>query len=396
MNSNLPQTIKNDLFHYLTGSFTRLKNGRYLFDLSDSNLPYPYYDTFKSTLIVDPSFDSSFKALFLNNKERLQNFLNCVFFQPLDMEISNLEYIIGERDDIGKRYNLNSLKADIACKAEILGKNNVILDIEIQINWLEEVDFKFLSYGAFLKNACIKAEKEENKPSFKGRAKKIYNNIMVIGFILDEKKPYYSNKIELLRTTSNLNQQTIIPEIKIYEINIYKELENFKFNKEIKLFGKKLSKEGVDWIKLIGLRFWAEKKEGTFGKYTFPVIKYNEEKYSQNHHIEEIIYELLEGNDLETNLFSQLQEEFAQNFNKGLNEGMTKGVAQGFDLGKKEEQLATAYKLIVNGKEDALDVLSLEYQYTKQEVYSILKSVKLNYLERLFNYLKEHGLLVYE
>ena len=195
---------------------------------------------------------------------------------------------------------------------------------------------------------------------------------------------------------SFLNQQTIIPEIKIYEINIYKELENFKFNKEIKLFGKKLSKEGVDWIKLIGLRFWAEKKEGTFGKYTFPVIKYNEEKYSQNHHIEEIIYELLEGNDLETNLFSQLQEEFAQNFNKGLNEGMTKGVAQGFDLGKKEEQLATAYKLIVNGKEDALDVLSLEYQYTKQEVYSILKSVKLNYLERLFNYLKEHGLLVYE
>ena len=91
---------------------------------------------------------------------------------------------------------------------------------------------------------------------------------------------------------------------------------------------------------------------------------------------------------------TKIQEEFAQNFNKGLNEGRTQGVAQGFDLGKKEEQLATAYKLIVNGKEDALDVLSLEYQYTKQEVYSILKSVKLNYLERLFNYLKEHGLLV--
>lgn len=130
------------------------------------------------------------------------------------------------------------------------------------------------------------------------------------------------------------------------------------------------------------------------------MIKYQEEKYSKNYHINQIIYELLEGSDLESNLFSQLQDEFAQNFNKGKKEGLAEGreegIIEGINLGKKEEQLITAYKLITNGKVDALQFLSLDFQYKEKEVLSILKSVNLHFLGILLNYLEQHRKLVKE
>ena len=71
---------------------------------------------------------------------------------PINMEITGLAYIIGDYYDIGKRYDLYSLKADITCKAKIKGSKTVLNDVEIQINWVAELDDKFFEYDSFARN----------------------------------------------------------------------------------------------------------------------------------------------------------------------------------------------------------------------------------------------------
>ena len=142
------QYIK-DIFHYLGD-----KNGvwedekGYHFILYDNNKPNEIfvYDTKEFHIIPDPVYDSTFKAIFLNKSERFQNFLNSIYFNQNNMEIKQLQFLTGDFNEIGKAYNMNSLRADIVCKGKVhylnnLQKNNdTLFDIEIQINWLENLD----------------------------------------------------------------------------------------------------------------------------------------------------------------------------------------------------------------------------------------------------------------
>ena len=391
--------LKEDLFHFLTGKYYEGNKSKYFFILYDKEKDLTsYYETNNIILAVDPAVDSSFKKLFLNNKERLQSFLNDVFFEPNGNKITSLEYVVGDFYDIGKKYNLNSLKADIACKAKIKGIKNILIDIEIQINWLSELDNKFFEYGSVLRNADSNAETEELKENLKRKkikgqkVKRIYNDVIVMGFIVPQNIYNKTNKIELIKTEDNSNNQNIVPGLKIYEINVYEILDKLNREKDVKLFGNYISKDGADWLKLIGLRCWANKKSGTLGRYILPRINENE-SYSKNSVINKTILDILQGSDLEMNLFSQLEEEFAKNYSEGKKEGKKEGEIEGI----KKSQLIYVYNFLKLEKYDVLDFLPLDYEYKKEEIYEILNktgAIRLDIIPKLLDYVKNRKRLI--
>ena len=158
MNANLDKNILNDIFHYLGRRYIK-ENNIYKFPLyPDKKNPFKveYYKVKKLSSIPDPSIDSNFKAIFNNHSKRLENLLNSIYFEPNDMKISELLFINNEYNAIGQAYNLNTLRSDIACKGKITindgEQKELLLDVEIQINWIEELDDKLFEYGTLLRN----------------------------------------------------------------------------------------------------------------------------------------------------------------------------------------------------------------------------------------------------
>lgn len=385
--------LKNDLFHYLTGNFFQVNQNKYFFFLYDSeNDISSHYETDNYILVADPSVDSIFQILFLYNKERLQSFLNAVFFEPNGNKITNLEYIIGDHYDIGKRYNFDNLKADIACKAKIKGFNKVLIDIEIQLNFLAELEDTFFEYDTGIRNVYCKFEiKELKKKAKMKKVKRIFNDIIIMGFTIPQDAYNKKNTIKLMTEQVNSNNQNTLPAFKIYEIKVGEILNKLKNEKNVKLFGKDISKDGEDWLKLIGLRFWATKEKGNIGRYILPKINENE-FYSQNSFINQTILDILEGGDLEMNLFSQFKEEFAKSYLEGKKEGEKEFEEEGI----KKNQLITVYNFLKLKKYEDIDYLPLDCKYKENEVYEILNetgSIRLDIIPLLFKHLQNRNCL---
>ena len=297
-----------DILHYL--QIRDLGDNGCSFLLGEGNNPF-LMKVYKSEgcLISDPALDINFKALFIDKPERFANFLNCVFFLPRNKEISELEFLVGDFHVIGDKYDLNRLSADIACKGkskEINNDNNnnkiinvkeTLLDVEVQINWIEDIDNILFEYGSVLRyhytNKIREAQKEENlKKGEKDpkNKKRIYLDTLVIAFIIGNKKTK-SNEINLIKSDHNVPIELSM--FNIVEINVFNEYYYIKNWKESPLLGR-LSKDGQDWIKLLSLRSWAKIKEGTY-KYIFPKLSQGH-KYSSNNYINDTILELIHGN----------------------------------------------------------------------------------------------------
>ena len=297
-----------DILHYL--QIRDLGDNGCSFLLGEGNNPF-LMKVYKSEgcLISDPALDINFKALFIDKPERFANFLNCVFFLPRNKEISELEFLVGDFHVIGDKYNLNRLSADIACKGKIKEINNdnnnnkiinvkeTLLDVEVQINWIEDIDNILFEYGSVLRyhytNKIREAQKEENlKKGEKDpkNKKRIYLDTLVIAFIIGNKKTK-SNEINLIKSDHNVPIELSM--FNIVEINVFNEYYYIKNWKESPLLGR-LSKDGQDWIKLLSLRSWAKIKEGTY-KYIFPKLSQGH-KYSSNNYINDTILELIHGN----------------------------------------------------------------------------------------------------
>ena len=207
------KTLFDDLFHYLTGDCKKDRNEKHLFYLYNlENGHYAFYESDGYILLDDPAIDSSFKYLFLHNPIRLKNFLNDIYFKPNNMEIIELEYMIGEISEIGKRYNLGALKPDIACKVKIRSNKVILIDIEIQINWLSNLDDRLFEYGACIRNANsnVETKKEQerlNKSGKKQKAKRIFNDVIVIGLLITNtvSDNTRTNQIDLWKKKNNNN-----------------------------------------------------------------------------------------------------------------------------------------------------------------------------------------------
>ena len=228
------------------------------------------------------------------------------------------------------------------------------------------MDDRLFEYGACIRNANsnVETKKEQerlNKSGKKQKAKRIFNDVIVIGLLITNtvSDNTHTNQIDLWRKKNNNNNRTLVPGFNILEINVCEIVDEIKRKKDVKLFDNYITKNGADWLKLIGLRFWAKKKDGSLGQYIFPKIKKNE-IYSQNNYINEVISELIEGSDFDINCFSQLEEVFSNNYHL----------------------------------EDLLKYLPIELKYTEKEVTEIMfkrNSIRLDILQELINYLKERG-----
>ena len=421
-----------DIFHYLT--FNKMSEKDFNFYLFDEKTNQKQkYDT-PSCLIPDPAIDSTFKSIFGNKSKRFENFLNSVYFKPKNMEISNISYLVGEFNEIGKLFNINCLRADIACKGNVKikdTKKELLLDIEIQINWIEELDDKLFEYGSLLRNGYSnkinEERKEKNKEDKKDEGgtdeeikenkknyeneiimekkeetvkkidnKRVYLDTLCIAFVVgNNTKP--SNEIKLVRNDGSSSIE--LDKFKIVEINVFKEWYLIQLSSKNSIL-ENLSKDGKDWIKLLSLRAWAKKGENPSPKYLFPVLS-KEHKYSTNEYIEDTIKELIIGNRMILTLYSEI-EKFGNDMRslgkeegkvigkkEGLIEGKKIGMAEGRKKEEKISQILCAYYYFISQKN--IDEFYFDYKYTLDEVNTILyekvNSIKLLNEENMTNFL---------
>ena len=384
MDSNIEVTTTIDLFHYLSGRVEMGNDNKYYFLLSD--VEDDFYVSDKATFIADPAFDSSFKYLFGNNAPRLENFLNQIYFLPQNKKIQGLHYLVGDYYELGNKYDLNSQKSDIACKGILQDENEILLDIEMQLGWFSDLDDRLINYAASLRradsNSELAKEKEKAKNNENKKIKRIYNNVIVIGLILDKKNGQNTNEIGLWKKNELSPNSSRLHKMDILEINVSQKLNELNKNGFVNLFDKRLSKDGADWLKFIGLRFWATAQIGRFSRYVFPKIKSNE-KYSSNPYLDDAILESLEGGYLASNLFPQFEEEFVENYEKGKQEGFDEGLI----WGEKISQLSTLYNLFQRKLYNIAKTLPLNNKFKKAEVFDIMENWRVSE-EELMSFIK--------
>ena len=408
MNINLSKNILNDIFHYLGDSYIK-ENDIYKFPLypDKKNVSKAeYYKVKKLSSIPDPSIDSNFKAIFNNHSKRFENLLNSIYFEPNDMKISDLVFINDEYNIIGQSFNLNTLRPDIACKGKITindkehkEKKELLLDVEILINWIEELEDKLFEYNIEKEQEEVEDEdwdigeandqeiisRIHNKNKNKKNKKRIYLDTLVIAFILGNS----SNNTNVIKLTkvNGYNKFIDLKKYKIVEINTFIEWNKIKNNKENYLFGKKLSKDAEDWIKFISLRAWAKKNKNKIASYYFPPLELDH-KYSTNEYINETINELIIGNKIILTMYKAIEDYMSQTFKKkeligrkqgikqGTKQGIYKGIKQGINKGEeiaKNSQLHCAYIMFINLNK--IGDSPLDYKYKLKDIPEILKKI---------------------
>lgn len=387
--------IKKNIFHYLTGKYDYDKDKKkYSFELTTGGK----IDYDEVVSLYDPGYDATFKELFLNHPERLKDFLNKAYFENKMMAIKELDYLKGEYYQIGKTYGFNSLSSDIACAAKINDendntKNTILIDAEIQIGWRDILYDRLFEYGSLMRNRYTNQQREKQLQSQSQNEKKKYrerqyNNTIVIAFVLDKErqKDNLSSQIQLIKNKNNESNGKILNNFQIAEIHLFYEVEKIIKGKDIKLFGNELNDEGKDWLKLIGLRCWAKESKEIM-KYILPKLKDNE-KYSNNEHINESIMLLIKGTEGLTELYTQI--------NFLIEEGEARGEVRGEEKGKKISEISITYNLFVE-KKNPLELFKLRYCYKRNEIKEIfdnhLKEIKIdqNELNDFINYLEGYN-----
>ena len=382
--------ISGNIFHYLTGETDYNENSQqyYITLINGEKL---FFDEYIS--LFDPSFDSTFKELFLNNPERLQDFLNNVYLKDNDMKINNLEFLIGDFYDIGKKHNFNSLSSDIACKANIETKETILIDVEIQIGWREIIDDRLFEYGSLLRNRYSNQEREKKKEKVEKNKKekdktktekieRLYKDTIVIAFILDKdlKKENLSYLINLNKQKNNEKKLIPMKNFQIVEIHLFYEVEKIKAGNFKTLFGNTLSEDGQDWLKLIGLRYWAKKSEERM-KYLLPKLGENQ-KYSKNKNINDAIFTLING----TRKINQLYDEIDVMYMECL---------KMVEEEQKIKDIKNVFSFFIQ-KMDPLKVMKLDYKVREDEIIEILEEYKKEkpitplQVSNFINYLKKY------
>ena len=365
--------VNKDIFHYLHGEYKISQNNQNSFSIGND-----FIDVGGITLIPDPSYDTIFKALFMNHEERFKNFLNSIYFELHGSKIDKIKYLIEDYYQIGSKYNLNTFRVDISCKAKIKNKNTLI-DTEIQIGWLKDFDEKLFEYGSLLKNKYSNKIRECNKNDYK--KKRIYINTIIFAFIIGrETNSKKSCEINLIKKYNDSDEESKITNFQILEIDVSEIVDKIQKKERIKLFDSYLDKDGEDWIKLIGMRCWAQKSNKGY-KYYFPKLK-NNQCYSNNIYINDAILELMTGK-IDIELHEREEDE--------LNEREEKG-------GKKTE-IKIIYEAF-NKDNQLLKFIKMNYKYQEEEVINILNELKIkeNYNSLNFSnfckYLKSFDYLI--
>ena len=108
MESQRALNIKyDDIFHYLeVDPFSFGDDCKFLLCEDGNPFKTKIYENEKNYLIPDPGLDVNFKAIFINNEKRFENFIKTVYFLPNNMLILNLDLLKEKFNVIGQSYNL--------------------------------------------------------------------------------------------------------------------------------------------------------------------------------------------------------------------------------------------------------------------------------------------------
>ena len=124
-------------------------------------------NTLKGCLIVDPTYDFSFKTLFGSSGwegkgERLKNLINSILEPYLKITVENLEYKNVESKSGNQKDMLFDILTQCQCVKEE-SKENFIIDIEMQRSKTEEYIIRTNMYGARLLDASSQCNLQYGK-----------------------------------------------------------------------------------------------------------------------------------------------------------------------------------------------------------------------------------------
>jgi len=363
--------------------------------------------------IADSSYNETFNRLFsrklvidnITGEERLKSLLNSLFYPNVDdngYKIKEITEIENDQEYLCFENVGGYLSFDIACRCTCWeGKekrkedicDDDIFDVLMKSSFESDFIIQLLEYGfsSRYNEINIKEDKnnqdgEENKgkkqENMKKKGKK-RKPIKILSFLNYDnydvnKVNHKSYKTVIIFEDPNGNTIRTLknPPIEIYSINLPFEIGKLSKNEPIQFNHKKLGKTGVEWIKLLGLKHWANTdKYPLYHKYIIPKNTENSDGVIQT---AIKILEMVDISDL---------KEFVKNEKIFL--GQLKGAEEiGGEIGRKkarekrkrEEEKNFSYKLcetMLNNNED-IERISLYSKLSIEEIIHFHESLKKN------------------
>ena len=324
--------------------------------------------------IADPSFDQTFKKIFSmdeKGKKRLISFLNGIYFSDAgdnDVKIRKIEPLDKEGTSLGKTSHEELTLCDIACKCYYYAikegdscetRRGAVqpckvqsFDVEIQRAQQTGFSLRLLDYCGFLR-------KQTKTPV---RALGLLNYTTLKRWN-DKTESFAYCKID--PTTGN--PMPLQKEEKAIVATDAIDLRKFsQKDKKVEIYidGKKLGDLGLNWLKLIGVKQWADAVENT--ENTVFKIYYLEEKT-----VSELRDAIQVLSTLDESTLSRLQ-----NLQRGQQDALKTSLKEGMEAGRKEERekayqekLESARKMLTNGlsEEQVVEFLGL----TQEEIEAL-------------------------
>jgi len=209
-----------------------------------------------ATKFVDPSCASIFNMLFLdstkilneNGQTRLLHLLNSLIFLKDDEKIIKIERLSNEKDCnlIQNLYNI--LKFDISYKATLSSENKfIIIVIEMLLGNDQSISERLIDKGSSLFSKYLKF-------------------VVVLAFINNQENSDIYNSSWIYWNKQYNNGKNVKCDLyEIIKINLKEELNKIKKRNNVYVRKMKLGIDGINWIKLLGIRNW----ETPYNKYYY-------------------------------------------------------------------------------------------------------------------------------
>ena len=349
----------NDIFKIEKGD----KIGEIKFTLKDGTTTI----TSDCNRIADLSYDCVFKTIFgegnecleIDGNARLLNLLNSLLFpQKKDKYFIEVVSVSNEKSKINMdNKNSGILRFDISCKATLYdnAKKKKIVNVEMQLGKKTGLTERMINYAYSLYS--------------------MYKTETIVITFLNQGYVNNDNNSKYIKQSIYNPEGAKIKDLDIAEVifvNLKEEIDKHIKNERILINKKEIDKTGISWLKLLGIRQWAQK----FQFYYLPknVIFPSEELESAF-----ILLQNYEENDLLTYMRA---EEEDNNILKIYKE-------EGKKEGKKEHLLLSLINLFRNKKinfDEMIDLIDFENTTFKAKDIDALigdKSEKENFTTML-------------
>ena len=350
----------NDIFKIEKGD----KIGEIKFTLKDGNTTI----TSDCNRIADLSYDCVFKTIFgegnecleIDGNARLLNLLNSLLFpQKKDKYFIEVVSVSNEKSKISTdSLNSGMLGFDISCRATLLdnkSEKKKIVNVEMQLGKKTGLTERMINYAYSLYS--------------------MYKTETIVITFLNQGYVNNDNNSKYIKQSIYNPEGAKIKDLDIAEVifvNLKEEIDKHIKNERILINKKEIDKTGISWLKLLGIRQWAQK----FQFYYLPknVIFPSKELESAF-----ILLQNYEENDLLTYMRA---EEEDNNILKIYKE-------EGKKEGKKEQLLLSLINLFRNKKinfDEMIDLIDFENTTFKAKDIDALigdKSEKENFTTML-------------